>query len=144
MVSSTDSVVCEIHTSRSGSRTTTCVDRGRRVDHLDVLGGLALRALDLLVPVVADEQDVVVLGREPHGLLVHLGHQGARRVDRLQRPRAAPTRAPPGETPCAENTTRAPSGTSSVSLTNTAPRAASVSTTNLLWTISLRTYTGAP
>jgi hypothetical protein len=44
-----------------------------------------------------------------------------------------------GETPWAENTTRAPSGTSSVSPTKTAPRALSVSTTYLLWTISLRT-----
>ena len=49
-----------------------------------------------------------------------------------------------GETPWAEKTTRAPSGTSSVSETNTAPRRDRASTTYLLWTISLRTYTGAP
>ncbi len=58
--------------------------------------------------------------------------------------RAAAAACTAGETPWAENTTRAPCGTSSVSSTNTAPRAASVSTTYLLWTISLRTYTGAP
>ena len=40
--------------------------------------------------------------------------------------------------------TIAPSGTSSVSSTNTAPRSLSVSTTCLLCTICLRTYTGAP
>ncbi len=49
-----------------------------------------------------------------------------------------------GATPCAENTTIAPSGTSSVSSTNTAPALASVSTTCRLCTISWRTYTGAP
>jgi hypothetical protein len=49
-----------------------------------------------------------------------------------------------GATPCALKTTIEPSGTSSVSSTKTAPRACSVSTTCLLWTISLRTYTGAP
>ena len=49
-----------------------------------------------------------------------------------------------GDTPCAEKTTVAPSGTSSVRSTNTAPRSARVDTTWRLCTISLRTYTGAP
>ncbi len=49
-----------------------------------------------------------------------------------------------GETPCAENTTVAPSGTSSSSSTKIAPRSSSVWTTCLLCTICLRTYTGAP
>ena len=44
-----------------------------------------------------------------------------------------------GATPCAENTTVAPSGTSSVSSTKIAPRCCSVVTTCLLCTISLRT-----
>ena len=44
-----------------------------------------------------------------------------------------------GETPWAEKTTRAPTGTSSVSETKMAPRLERVSTTYLLWTISLRT-----
>jgi len=44
-----------------------------------------------------------------------------------------------GDTPCAEKISRAPSGTSSASSTKIAPRAAKVWTTNLLWTISLRT-----
>ena len=49
-----------------------------------------------------------------------------------------------GETPWAEKISRDPSGTSSVSSTNTAPCSSRVLTTNLLCTISLRTYTGAP
>ncbi len=44
-----------------------------------------------------------------------------------------------GETPWAEKTTVAPSGTSASDSTNTAPRSRNCSTTNLLWTISLRT-----
>ncbi len=49
-----------------------------------------------------------------------------------------------GATPWAENTTSSPSGTSVSSSTKIAPRLESSSTTCLLWTISLRTYTGAP
>ena len=63
------------------------VDAVRAVDELDVGGGLTGGADDLLVPLVADEQDVVVLGGEPLRLVVHLGHQRAGRVDRLQRAR---------------------------------------------------------
>src|SRR5689334_23228461 len=58
--------------------------------------------------------------------------------------RAAAVVCTVGATPWAENTTIAPSGTSSVSSTNTAPALASVSTTWRLCTISWRTYTGAP
>ena len=42
------------------------------------------RADDLLVALVADEQDVVVVGGEPDGLVVHLGHQRAGGVDGAQ------------------------------------------------------------
>ena len=41
-------------------------------------------AHDLLVALVADEQDVEVVVGEAHGLAVHLGHQRAGRVDRLE------------------------------------------------------------
>ena len=58
---------------------------GRALHQLDVVGGLARRTLDLLVAGVADQQDVVVLRGEAHGLVVDLGHQRAGRVDRLQR-----------------------------------------------------------
>ena len=44
-------------------------------------GGLPLGALDLLVAGVAHEDDVVVLVREAHRLLVDLGHQRAGRVN---------------------------------------------------------------
>jgi hypothetical protein len=60
------------------------VDLVGRVDDLDVVGRLARGALDLLVAVVTDEEDVVVVLREPHGFLVHLGHQGAGRVDGVE------------------------------------------------------------
>ena len=53
--------------------------------------------------------------------------------------RAAAASWTAGETPCAEKTTVAPSGTSSVSLTKMTPRCSRVETTCLLWTISLRT-----
>ena len=55
------------------------------------------------------------------------------------RPRAAASECTVGATPCAENTTVAPSGTSEVSSTKTAPRASSVRTTCALCTICLRT-----
>ena len=48
------------------------------------LGRLAHRALDLLVAVVADEDDRVALAGELHGLAVDLRHERAGRVDRLQ------------------------------------------------------------
>ena len=62
----------------------------------------------------------------------------------VRRLRWAASSTTAGDTPCAENTVRAPSGTSSSSSTNTTPRSVRVSTTCRLWTISLRTYTGAP
>src|SRR5437763_165159 len=48
-----------------------------------------------------------------------------------------------GATPCAEKTTMAPSGTSSVSSTKMAPRSSRVRTTCELCTICLRTEIGA-
>ena len=51
---------------------------------LDVLGSLTGGALDLLVTLVADQQDVVVVAGEALRLVVHLGHQRAGGVDRLQ------------------------------------------------------------
>ena len=69
------------------------VDAVRALDERDVGRRLAGRALDLLVPRVADQQDVVVVRREPDGLLVDLGDQRAGGVDGPQvaarrRPRA--------------------------------------------------------
>ncbi len=62
----------------------------------------------------------------------------------VSRPRRAASARTAGETPCAENTTHAPSGTSDSSSTNTAPRRSRSATTWVLCTICLRTYTGAP
>ena len=84
-------------------------------------GASPVGADDLLVALVADEQDVVVVGGEPPRLLVHLGDQRAGRVDRLEAARAG-LLVHPGATPCAEKTTVAPSGTSSFSSTKIAPR----------------------
>jgi hypothetical protein len=61
------------------------VDRVRPDDQLDVCGRLAGGTHDLLVPLVPDEQDVVVVGGVPARLHVHLRHQGAGGVDRLER-----------------------------------------------------------
>ena len=47
-----------------------------------MIGGLAKRALDLLVALMAHQDDVVVFLREAHGLAVHLGHERAGRVNR--------------------------------------------------------------
>ncbi len=60
------------------------VDVGLGLHEHDVLGGLAHRALDLLVAVVADEDDGVALGGELERLAVDLGHQRAGGVDRAQ------------------------------------------------------------
>ena len=54
------------------------------VDELDVGRRLTGGALDLLVTAVADQQDVEVVAGEALGLLVHLRHQRARRVDGAQ------------------------------------------------------------
>ena len=49
------------------------------------MGGRLTRGTDdLFVALVSDEQDVVVLRRVPARLLVHLGHQRAGGVDRLE------------------------------------------------------------
>ena len=58
----------------------------RALHELDVVGRLTGGALDLLVALVADEQDVVVVAGETLRLVVHLGHQRAGGVDRLQAP----------------------------------------------------------
>ena len=54
------------------------------LDEDEVAGRLAHRALDLLVALVADQHDRVALGGELLRLDVHLGHERAGGVDRLQ------------------------------------------------------------
>ena len=62
----------------------------------------------------------------------------------VARPRVPALACTLGATPCAEKTTVSPSGTSVSLSTKMAPRSRSCSTTCLLCTISLRTYTGGP
>ncbi len=59
-------------------------DVGRALHELDVVRRLARRALHLLVALVADQEDVVVVGGEALRLVVDLGHQRAGGVDRLE------------------------------------------------------------
>ena len=137
LVSSTDSVVWDSQATLAGSLTWTVPSSGPSTRWM-CSGASPGGADDLLVPLVADEEDVVALRGEPAGLVVHLRHQRAGRVDRLQ----AAVRGllvDPGATPWAEKTTIAPSGTSSVSSTKIAPRCSSFLTTWVLCTICLRT-----
>jgi hypothetical protein len=56
----------------------------RAVDQPDAGRGLPRGADHLFVPRVPDQQDVVILGGEPARLVVHLGDQRTRGVDRVQ------------------------------------------------------------
>jgi hypothetical protein len=69
-------VVCESQITFDSSR--------GPVDQLDVLGRLTRGALDLLVTLVTDQQDVVVVAGEALRLLVHLGDQRTGGVDGVQ------------------------------------------------------------
>ena len=139
LASSADRVVCIRYATLSGSARAPALATSAAVwTRAMAPRRLAERALDLLVPGVPDEHDQVALGREPPRLDVHLGDQRAGRVDRVQAAAEALGRTA-GETPCAENTTVAPSGTSSSSSTKTAPRRSSSATTCVLCTICLRT-----
>ncbi|CAM5319444.1 hypothetical protein SVIOM342S_01019 [Streptomyces violaceorubidus] len=68
------------HLRRVRGRSTLATS-ARSVDELDVVGGLAGGADDLLVALVADQQDVVVVVREADGFLVDLGDERAGGVD---------------------------------------------------------------
>ena len=120
----------------AGASVATSVDRldqGHRpvrnlaegADHLGVAG-------------MADEDDVATGLDQPLGLAVDLADQRAGRVEIVEAARLGGGGTDLG-TPWAEKTTGAPSGTSSSSLTNTAPSPRSRSTTKRLWTISWRT-----
>ena len=93
------------------------------VDQLDALRRLAGRALDLLVPAVADEQDVVVLASAKRRASVCTLVTSGQVASIVRRLRRAASSCTAGETPCALKTTTAPSGTSSVSSTKIAPAA---------------------
>ncbi len=102
-------------------------------------GGLAGGADDLLVALVADEEDVEVVLREADGLLVDLGDERAGRVDRGELPLGRLLVHGRGDAVRGEHDDRASGGTSAVSSTKIAPFFSRVCTTYLLWTISWRT-----
>ena len=138
LVSSTDSVVCDSQATRVGSASSSASTAPGPVDEGDVLGRLAGGPDDLLVALVADQQDLEALVGEPPRLVVDLGHQGAGRVDGPQ-PAAGGLLVHRRRDAVRREDDDGPSGTSSVSSTKTAPRASRVSTTCRLCTICLRT-----
>ena len=103
-----------------------------------MLGRFARGSLDLFVPLVADQQDLEVVAGEPHGLAVHLGDQGAGRVDGLQSAVGGGGHHRRRDAVRAEDDVRA-AGTSSTSSTKIAPGCSSSVTTWMLCTICLRT-----
>ena len=88
-------MVCESHTTLSGSRTSMFATSSGLLDDRDVVGRLARGALDLFVALVADEQDLEVVAREAHRLAVHLGDERAGRVDGVQTRDRMPRSRPP-------------------------------------------------
>ncbi len=114
------------------------------LDEHDLVGGLAHRAFDLLVPVVADEHDRVALLGEAHGLAMDLGHERAGGVDRLQAALGRRPRARSGRRRARRTRRPRPRAPRSARRRRSRRARASCSTTCLLCTISLRTYTGAP
>ena len=87
-----------------------------------------LKTIDATCPLVTKVHNEVKRFADDETEILLIGHIGHEEVEGTA-----------GETPCAEKTTVAPSGTSSVSLTKMTPRCSRVDTTCLLWTISLRT-----
>ena len=144
VVSSTDSVVCDSQATFAGSLTSILAASSGPSTSVMLVGRLARGADDLLVALVADQQDVVVLGGEPAGLIVHLGDQRAGGVDRAQVAFLRPRRAPPAPRRAPRRPRRSLPG-SLRSPRRRSRRACSRSlTTCVLCTICLRTYTGAP
>ena len=97
-----------VRRERSG-RSTSSGD----LDERDALRSFAHRADDFVVPLVADEDDVIPLAGVLDRLQVDLGHQRAGGVDRPQVPAARRARRISGETPWALYSSIDPSGTSS-------------------------------
>ena len=143
MVSSTESVVCESQTTLSGSRTSMFAHVVGAVDERHVVGRLARRALDLFVALVADEQDLEVVAREAHGLAVHLRHERAGRVDRVQAAVGGGVHDRRRHAVRAEDDVGALGHLVDLVDEDRALASSSV-TTWMLCTICLRTYTGAP
>ena len=138
LVSSTDSVVCDSQTSLAGSRTCTpALSPGPSTSWIRDGASPVVPTTSSWPswPMSRMSYPWAANRRASLCTLVTSG-QVASMVCRL---RALASARTCGATPCAEKTTTAPSGTSAVSSTNTAPRFSSDATTCLLWTICLRT-----
>ena len=138
MVSSTDRVVCDSQTTLSGSRTTTFSTSSGPSTSVMCSGAspdVPTTSSWPSWPISRMSKSSLAKRTASRCTLVTSG-QVASMVRRL---RALASSCTTGATPWAEKITVAPSGTSSVSSTNTAPRFCRVVTTCLLWTISLRT-----
>src|SRR3954454_10861549 len=143
IVSSTDSVVCESHTTFSGSRTCTlATSSGPSTSWMWVGASPAVPSTSSWPrwPISRMSKSSRANRFASWCTLVTSGQVASI----VRSCRVAASSCTAGETPWALNTTTEPSGTSSVSSTKIAPRRSSVATTCLLWTICLRTYTGAP
>ena len=138
IVSSTLSVVCDSHTTFSGSRTVTDA-ASPAVSTSWMCDGASPEVPSTsswpACPTSRMSKSSRAYRLASWWTLVTSGHVAS--IVRRFRSRASERTA--GDTPCAENTSSAPSGTSAVSSTKIAPRSSSVSTTCRLWTICLRT-----
>lgn len=84
-----------------------CLRVGDGLDDDRLVGGVPVRALDLLVVRVPDQQQRPPVAGEPAGLLVHLGHQGTGRVEHVQPARVRVLPHLRGDTVRGEDTHRA-------------------------------------
>src|SRR5690348_2410921 len=142
-VSSTDSVVCDSQATLAGSRTwaaaASCGPSTRRIC-AGASPVVPTTSSCPACPISTMSYPCAANRRASLCTLVTSGHVAST----VRSPRSRASTRTCGATPCAENTTTAPAGTSPTSSTNTAPRASSDATTCALCTICLRTYTGAP
>ena len=83
-VSSTDRVVCVTQPSLSGFATTSVATSSDRFNEMHRVGRLPHRAFDFDVALVADHHDFESLGNHATHFVVHLGDEGAGRVDRVE------------------------------------------------------------
>ena len=138
IVSSTESVVCDSQTTFDGSRTVTFAASAALCTSWTFAGAspeVPSTSSWPACPTSRMSKSSRANRLTSWCTLVTSGHVASIVVS----DRAFASSRTAGDTPCAENTTIAPSGTSSVSSTKTAPRSPNVSTTCLLWTICLRT-----
>ena len=106
-------------------------------------GNGAEGALDLIVPSMADKDQLAAGSGETAGLVVDLAHQGTGRIDRGHLP-APRLFVDAGADAVGREHDAGPSGTCASSSTKMAPADSRRETTWALCTIWRRTYTGGP